>query len=466
MTSRSRPLAQEPAMRPSAAPAVPTAPIARARTAAARVAGPLFASAVLCGSLAAPAADAGDLGHAVLAAKDGWASATTGTTGGSKADAAHTVTVSTRAQLVAALGGKNSGNGANATPKIVQVSGVIDLNTDDAGRHLDCSAYTTGGYALGAYLAAYDPKAWGTSKVPSGAQEDARAASQKKQADRVQINVGANTTIVGVDGGTLRGGGLVVKNVDNVIVRNLSFENAADCFPQWDPTDGSDGNWNSMYDAVTVYGATHVWVDHDTFSDGAVPDSSLPKYFGRLYQVHDGLLDVVKGADYVTASWNVFRDHDKTDLIGNSDGASATDAGHLRVTFHHNLWQNAVERAPRVRFGQVDVYDNLYAPRAGSFDYGIGVGKSSRIIAENNAFTLPSGITAADALRNWGGTGLTARGNTVNGAVTDLVAAWNTANPGKPLTSSSGWTPTLRTALDPAAAVPAKVTAGAGAGRL
>ncbi|GAA4842514.1 pectate lyase [Kitasatospora terrestris] len=427
----------------------------------------LCTAAALCTTLlAAPTgAQAADLGHTTLAAGDGWAAATTGTTGGSKADAAHTVTVSTRAQLVAALGGKNSSNGSNATPKIVYLSGTIDLNTDDAGNHLACSAYTTGGYSLSAYLAAYDPKVWGTSKVPSGTQESARAASQKLQADKVQINVGANTTIVGVNNAKLRGGGLVVKNVDNVIVRNIAFENAADCFPQWDPTDGSSGNWNSMYDAMTVYNATHVWVDHNTFSDGAVPDSSLPSYFGRLYQVHDGLLDVVKGADWVTASWNVFKDHDKTDLIGNSD-SSTVDSGHLKVTFHHNLWQNTVERAPRVRFGQVDVYNNYFVPTAGNYEYSIGVGKSSQIVAQNNYFALPSGVTAGKVLYNWGGTALTASGNAVNGTTTDLIAAWNAANSSKKLGTSAGWTPTLRTAVDAASAVPAKVTASAGAGHL
>lgn len=45
-----------------------------------------------------------DLYHRTLAARDGWASSGTGTTGGAKADAAHTFTVSTRAQLVKALG--------------------------------------------------------------------------------------------------------------------------------------------------------------------------------------------------------------------------------------------------------------------------------------------------------------------------------------------------------------------------
>lgn len=48
-----------------------------------------------------------------------------------------------------------------------------------------------------------------------------------------------------------------------------------DCFPQWDPTDGSTGNWNSAYDAVSLRGATHVWVDHNSFSDVPHPDSAV-----------------------------------------------------------------------------------------------------------------------------------------------------------------------------------------------
>ncbi|GAA0703879.1 polysaccharide lyase family 1 protein [Kitasatospora atroaurantiaca] len=432
---------------------------------AVRLAGPLLTTTALCATFAAGPARAADLGHTALAAKDGWGSATTGTSGGAKADATHTVTVKTRAQLVAALGGKNSSNGGNATAKIIYVSGTIDLNTDDAGNHLSCSAYTTGGYTLAKYLAAYDPSVWGTSKVPSGTQETARAASQKLQADKVQINVGANTTIVGVNGGRLLGGGLQVKNVDNVIIRNLTFEDAADCFPQWDPTDGSSGNWNSMYDSVTLYNATHIWVDHNTFTDGSNPDSNQPLYFKRPYQVHDGELDIVKGADYVTASWNAFKDHDKTNLVGNSD-SSTVDSGHLRVTFHHNLWQNTVERSPRVRFGQVDVYNNYFVPKSGDYSYSIGVGKSSQIIAQNNYFKLPSGTAASKVLYNWGGTALTASGNSVNGTTTDLISAWNTANSSKKLGTSAGWTPTLRTAVDAASAVPGLVTASAGSGHL
>ena len=75
-----------------------------------------------------------------------------------------------------------------------------------------------------------------------------------------------------------------MQDVDNVIVRNITFNNAFDCFPQWDPTDGSAGNWNSEFDNFSIRGATHVWVDHNTFTDGDYPDSLLPTYYTREYQ--------------------------------------------------------------------------------------------------------------------------------------------------------------------------------------
>lgn len=397
-----------------------------------------------------------------LPAGDGWASQGAGTTGGAAADAAHVFTVTNRAELAAAL------DNGSSTPRIIQVSGTIDGNTDDAGRALSCDDYATGGYSLDAYLAAYDPAVWGRTEVPSGPLEDARAASEAAQGARVELNVGSNTTIVGVgQHPRLLGLDLQVSGSDNVIVRNLTFEDAFDCFPQWDPTDTAVGNWNSEYDNLVVTGSTHVWIDHNTFTDGRRPDASLPFYFGRIFEQHDGELDVVKGADYVTASWNTFTDHDKTLLFGNSDGATATDAGKLRITLHHNLFKDLGERAPRVRFGQVDAYNNHYVVTDGAdYVYSLGVGVKSQLVAEDNAFTLPADVTADRTIAYWKGTAMTEDHNYVNGRQADLLAAFDAANPATPIAQGAGWTPTLRTRVDNPLAVPHIVDGGAGAGRL
>lgn len=419
--------------------------------------------AVLTAALCVPAdAIAGrhvPLGRQVLAPHDGWAAAGAGTTGGAAAPARNVHVVTDRAGLVAAL--------AAPAPRIVYVRGSIDANTDDAGRPLDCADHAAPGYSLPAYLAAYDPAVWGRETEPSGPLEDARVASAANQTARIKLKVGSDTTIVGLGHAVLTGLNLHVDKADNVIIRNLTFVDAADCFPQWDPTDGAVGEWNSLYDNVSVTGSTHVWVDHNTFTDGDNPDSAQPRYFDRPFQVHDGQLDITNGSDLVTVSWNEFADHDKTMLIGSTNNPAA-DRGKLKVTVHHNLFRDNLQRLPRVRFGQVHVYNNHYR-LSGELIYALGVGVESQIFAESNAFTLDRAVEPDLLLFDWGGTALTARDNVLRvGHRTrpvDLVATYNAAHD-PDFAADAGWTPTLHTRIDPARSVPGRVAGHAGAGEL
>ncbi|MDT0406454.1 pectate lyase family protein [Streptomyces edwardsiae] len=401
-----------------------------------------------------------DAARQTLGAHDGWGSYGTGTTGGADADRAHVYTVRTWAQFKEALAA-----GGDA-PKIIKVKGTIDAVSEG------CDAFAAPGYDFDDYLETYAPQTWGLEQdlaaEPDDSPEGLRRASAAAQDTAIKANVPSNTTIIGVgrDAG-IKGASLQIKNVDNVIVRNLTLESPLDCFPQWDPTDGDQGNWNSEYDTAVVYGSTHVWLDHNTFTDGEHPDSEAPTYFGMLYQQHDGELDIVRGANYVTASWNVFTEHDKTILIGNSDSESTAvgDRGKLKATFHHNLFDGLVERAPRVRFGQVDVYNNHFVAKAG-YAYSLGIGKESQLVAEHNAFTLAKGVSPATVLKKWSEAPLTAAHNVVNGKRTDLIAVHNAEIPAETLQSGAGWTPTLRTAVHPARTVPFLVEHGAGAGRI
>ena len=402
-------------------------------------------------------ASATPLGRQVLPPNDGWAAEGAGTTGGSAAPPGNVHVVDTRTELVTAL--------AAPAPKIIYVRGRIDGNVDDAGNPLGCADYAAEGYSLAAYLAAYDPAVWGMAVRPSGPLETARVASAANQARRMKLKVSADTTIVGLGRAVLSGLNLHVDKVDNVIVRNLTFVDAADCFPLWDPTDGTAGNWNSAYDNVSLTGATHVWVDHNTFTDGDNQDSAQPRYFDRPYQVHDGALDITNASNFVTVSWNRFADHDKTMLIGSTNNP-ANDRGKLNVTVHHNHFRDVLQRLPRVRFGQVHVYDNFYEiPDA--ISYALGVGVESAIVAESNVFALDSAVDPSELLFDWGGTTLTARDNLLRtGRHTDpidLVTVYNTAHD-PDLGTDAGWTPTLHTAITPARKVPTLVSQNAGAG--
>lgn len=127
----------------------------------------------------------------------------------------------------------------------------------------------------------------------------------------------------------------------------------------------------------------NVWIDHCTFTDGDHPDSKEQVLFGKHIQRHDGLLDIEDSADYLTISYNVFEEHDKTTIIGSGD----SDEGEYRITFEGNLWSNLTQRAPRVRFGQVHLVNNYHR---GTTDadypilYSIGMGFASSILSEGN----------------------------------------------------------------------------------
>ncbi|WP_223588055.1 pectate lyase family protein [Neobacillus bataviensis] len=428
----------------------------------------LLAVSLLTMGITTVSAASSDLGTEVLAPKDGWASYGEGTTGGAKADASHVFTVTNKAELLKALDGGKDNN-----PKIIFVKGTIDFNVDLNNNPIGPEFYADPAYDYNAYLEAYNPAIWGHKDEVSGPLEDARARSAQKQKEQIVVNIGSNTSIIGLgDDAKIIGGSFIMSAVENIIIRNIEFEAPVDFFPQWDPTDGEFGEWNSEYDNVTVTNNSHnVWIDHNKFTDGKHHDEDFGKVFGRTYQQHDGLLDVTNGADYVTISYNVLEDHDKTSLIGSSDSRTS-DGQHLKVTIHHNYYKNLTQRLPRVRYGQVHVYNNYYEFNKDSdyeFDYALGVGVNSKIYAENNYFNFDFDVDPGEIIKDWKGTTIYESGSFVNGKSSanevDLVDAFNQTHTVQ-LNENVGWEPSLFTRIDPTQAVPALVKAKAGTGKL
>jgi pectate lyase len=291
----------------------------------------------------------------------------------------------------------------------------------------------------------------------------------------VRIRVGDNTTIVGLGkDATIRGGWLDLRGVrsggvqtprKNIIIRNLTFEDTYDCFPAWSPTDGALGSWNAEYDAISLRESVNVWIDHNTFRDRATLDSLAPLYFGVLFQQHDGLLDITNASDLVTVSWNRFENHDKVMLIGSGDNAP-NDVGRLRVTLHHNLFDGTGQRTPRVRYGQVHIYNNYYKIINNPvYSYAWGVGIFSQIYAENNYLTTDQKIGPADLISIFRGTMLYETGTIMNGTpgdkFVDVVADYN-ALYDPDLDPTVPWIPTLFTGIDLTQTVIPLVESGTG----
>jgi pectate lyase len=437
----------------------------------------IFAALVCMAASYAHAHSQPDIGRETLHPQNGWAASGSGVTGGSAAVPEQVYTVTNRRELIAALnnGVPSSSSPSNPSnePKIIYVKGTIDANVDDENNPLACTDYYTNGYTLESFLATYDPAVWGREEEPSGALEDARIASRNAQQARVRIRIGSNTTIVGVGKNAtikgawfdIRGTANVANSRSNIIIRNLNFRDTFDCFPAWDPTDGELGSWNAQYDSISLRETNNVWIDHNTFEDRETLDAKQPQHFGVLYQIHDGLLDITNASDLVTVSWNRFRNHDKLMLIGSSDSAVA-DRGKLRVTLHHNSFDGIGQRAPRVRFGQVHLYNNLYDVRnTPAYNYSWGVGIESAIYAEENVFIADRNFAVDRIIARFNGTALSVSNTLVIGPrvrnPVDVIAAWNAAND-PDLGFDAGWVPTLNYQLLPAWTTPILVPLLAG----
>jgi pectate lyase len=236
------------------------------------------------------------------------------------------------------------------------------------------------------------------------------SAMHKVASDKTIIGLGSNSGI--------SGGGLNMTNgVKNIIIRNMKFINASD-------------------DSITLQESVHhVWIDHCELSNG-----------------YDGLLDIKRGSDFVTVSWNRFHSHDKTMLLGHDDGNSAQDLGHLRVTYHHNWFDGSVQRNPRVRFAEpVHVFNNYYIGNTG---YGVASTMNAGVLVEGNYFENvqnPTVIQTGDS-----DTGRLVQRNNVF------------VNSGAPQTAGSVSEPSTYYSytLDNPANVKSIVMAGAGVGKL
>ena len=384
-----------------------------------------------------------------LPKQDGFASVGNGSTGGANATEQNVFKVTNKKEFVSALKDRK-----NTTPKIVLVYGTIDFDTDDNGKPLTMKDYMVDGYDFQQYLETHKPQSTAPKSLKDE-QEAKRKASQKNQSKSITVHVPPNTSIIGMDNAKLKGVNLVLDS-DNVIIRNIQFESPYDYFPSWDPNDGPEGNWNSQYDSISIKGGTHIWIDHSSFQDGP---ETVEKYFGRKYEHRDGLVDITNEADYITISYSTFANHNKTMLIGSSD-SKISDEGKLHVTLHHNYFHDVVQRLPRVRFGQVHVYNNYFASDITNgeyaYAYALGVGKKSQIYAENNVADI-TGKDYTSFVKVFGGKQLTTVNNMFNGQIIDTFN--DTLIP-------VDWKPELFTTIDPVNEVKENVLHNAGANKI
>jgi pectate lyase len=257
----------------------------------------------------------------------------------------------------------------------------------------------------------------GTITLPTGTSDGMYAVAS----DKTIIGIGATARI--------ENGGLTIglpvddavtavpaNAVRNIIIRNLSFSGASD-------------------DAINVQMFSHhIWIDHNDLCCGG-----------------DGLVDIKRGSDFVTVSWNRTHDHNKTMLLGHDDANGPQDIGHLRVTYHHNFFDGSDQRNPRVRFGEpVHVYNN-YCRNA---SYCIVSAMDAGLVVENNYFDTVNNPGRVDFSGDLGR--LVARGNILVNVHHPIETRGTVVEPSTYYSYP----------LDAAADIPTIVPAGAGVGKI
>jgi len=274
---------------------------------------------------------------------------------------------------------------AGNEPTVIVIRGVIDL-----GQGKTAAEYAAGtNYDFEQYQQAFLLK----DAQRIAAMEDARSIAAWRQKDQCVVSVGSNKSIIGEgEASVIRGGSIIVRG-SNVIIRNLTFEDAIDLFPRWGPDDAG-GSWIPSYDSVTLTGAKNIWIDHCTFIDRITDTSDgalLKNANGRIPKIyrHDDLLDILQGSDFVTVSYNIFANHDRTIVIGAKNN-NEIDANRLSVTIHHNRFINCLSRSPFVRYGKVHIFNNWYE---GKMDTAFGTRFAARIISESNFFDVTAPVS-------------------------------------------------------------------------
>jgi len=247
--------------------------------------------------------------------------------------------------------GRNATGGGSKTP--VNVASMTELQAA-------IDAYSGSGGLVLNYTGSFD---FGAISDP--------CAQWQKDAQIVELKQKSDITLVGADGSGANFGLHIASSSSNIIVRDMRFG----LLP------GGDAS-----DAISIEGMssgvpTDIWIDHNELW------SSLADCAGAGDSSFDGLIDLKKGADRVTISYNYLHDH--------HNGFSDSDDVVRHVTFHHNVFDNVSSRTPLQRNGFSHLLNN-YIGRVATSAVNVRMGGYS--LVEGNYFEqVQNAVTSRDS---------------------------------------------------------------------
>lgn len=191
----------------------------------------------------------------------------------------------------------------------------------------------------------------------------------------VEIKAKSNITILGSDGSAANFGFHVAGASSNVIIRNMTIG----------LTPGGDASDIISIEGISSGTPKRIWLDHNELF------TSMVDCPGTGDTAFDGMIDVKKGADEITVSYNYLHDHHKVSLNGFTDNDDAV----RHITFHHNLFENIGSRAPLQRHGYSHLFNNYFLKISAS---GVNVRMGGYALVEANYFeTVKNPVTSRDS---------------------------------------------------------------------
>ncbi|CAN4124070.1 unnamed protein product [Withania somnifera] len=166
---------------------------------------------------------------------------------------------------------------------------------------------------------------------------------------------------------------ITIQYVTNIIIHGLNIHDCKQGGNAYVRDSPEHYGWRTLSDGdgVSIFGGSHVWVDHCSLSN-----------------CRDGLIDAIRGSTAITISNNYLTHHNKVMLLGHSDTFTRDKNMQVTIAFNH-FGEGLVQRMPRCRHGYFHVVNNDYTHWE---MYAIGGSASPTINSQGNRFLAPNDV--------------------------------------------------------------------------
>ncbi|KAI5580608.1 hypothetical protein POPTR_008G182200v4 [Populus trichocarpa] len=164
---------------------------------------------------------------------------------------------------------------------------------------------------------------------------------------------------------------ITVQYVTNIIIHGINIHDCKQGGNAYVRDSPGHYGWRTISDGdgVSIFGGSHVWVDHCSLSN-----------------CNDGLIDAIHGSTAITISNNYLTHHNKVMLLGHSDSYKQDKNMQVTIAFNH-FGEGLVQRMPRCRHGYFHVVNNDYSHWK---MYAIGGSADPTINSQGNRFLAPN----------------------------------------------------------------------------